>query len=214
MNDFLQAPAVEALPAAPALERFLFEQPWPLIALLALVAIIALLAFRARGQIRRGLAVAAVPLVLAGGVYLLASRVVTDREAILLQTRELIDSTARADTAALARILSDSATLRSEGAIRRVLPPVRDTGEILKQVDRYLAGQFVISHVSLPDRQAALDGPNTGRSQVRVAVESDTFSRTHYSWWRLHWERDTDGTWRCFEIEPLWIQLVGSAASN
>lgn len=214
MNDWLQAPTVEALPAAPAFERFLFEQPWPVSILLALLAILAWLAFRARGQRRRGSAVAAVLAALVLGVHALASSVTTDREAIVGRTVELIEATAAADVAALGGILASETTLRSEGAIRRVLPTIRGTGEILGQVERSLGNQFRVTSVSMPDRQATLDGPNAGRSQVRVAVEAEAFSRTHVSWWRLHWERGPDGAWRCFEIEPLWIQLVGSASGE
>ncbi|MCW5757931.1 MAG: hypothetical protein KIT54_11910 [Phycisphaeraceae bacterium] len=215
MNDFLQAPAIEALPAPPTIEHFLFEQPWPTMALLAILAILAWLLFRARKQQRLGVIVAVLLLACAGGIAILASRVTTDREVVLNRTVELIEATAKADTTALRDILDvDTAVLRSEGSIRRVLPPSRDTADILAQVDRYLKGQYSITSVKLPNRQATIDGRNTARSQVRVAVEADALSRTHYSWWRLHWARGTDGQWRCFEIEPLWIQFVGSSSGR
>lgn len=211
VNDFLQAPSIEPLPPTPLMERFLFEQPLLPVAILALLAIIAAVAFAKRRQRTRGLIVAGVLLALAAGVYLTATMVTTDRETLLDRTADLIGSTAQAQTAVLPAMLTEEASLRTAGDIARVLPSVDGRDRILALVDQYLQSRYRVSTWKILDQQATIDGPNVGRTLIRVGVESNGFSRTHYSWWRLHWERGPDGVWRCFELEPLWIQLVGSA---
>ena len=212
MNDFLQPPPIEPLPQVPLLERFLFEQPLLPAIILGLLAVVAFIAFSGSGRRKVGLGVAA-GLALAGGaVYTTATLVTTTREALLDRTELLIGSTASADTMALSRILTDDATLNSSGDLARALPPIDNVQSILDRVDQAMGREFAIDRWVIADRQATLDGPNTGRTLVRVGVDSNAFSRTHYSWWRLHWERGADGQWRCFEIEPRWLQFGGSAA--
>lgn len=211
MNDFLQAPNIERLPPSPLLERFLFEQPLLPVIVLGLLAAVALVAFSRRGQKKRGIAVAGVLAAVAGAVYLAATMVTTTRETLLERTRELIGATARADTGAVRALLTDDASLHTSGDIRRVLPPIDDVVALLDGVDQYLGREYRLSSWEILDQQATVDGPNVARTLVRVGVDGDVFSRTHYSWWRLHWTLGADGQWRCFEIEPRWIQFVGSA---
>ncbi|MEO1278914.1 MAG: hypothetical protein AAFV77_08165 [Planctomycetota bacterium] len=212
MNDLLQPPPIEPLPPAPLLERFLLEQPLLPAIILGLLAVVAFIAFSNSGKRKVGLAVAAGLVLAAGAVYLTATLVTTTRETLLERTAELIGSTASADTAALARVLTDDASLNSSGDLARTIPSIDNVPSILSRVDQALSREFVIDRWVLADRQATLDGPNTGRTLVRVGVDGSNFSRTHYSWWRLHWERGSDGEWRCYEIEPRWVQFVGSAA--
>lgn len=211
MNDFLQAPPIEPLPSAPLVERFLFEQPLLPVIVLALLAVVAVVAFLGRGQRKRGFLVAGVLAAVAGGLFVTATLVTTTRETLLERTRALIGATAGADTAGLRGLLTDDASLNTSGDIRRVLPPIESVPELLDQVDRYLGREYTLTGWEILDQQATVDGPNVARTLVRVGVDADAFSRTHYSWWRLHWTLDAGGQWRCFEIEPRWIQFVGSA---
>ncbi len=211
MNDFLQPPPIEALPPTPLLERFLFEQPLLPTAVLAVLAVIAAVAFLRRNQRKRGLIVAGVLAVVAGGVYLTATSVTTERETLLDRTEAVIGATAQAQGPILQDMLTENALLRTSGAIARVLPSVEGRDEIITKVEQNLGGRYRVTRWEILDRQATIDGPNVGRTLIRVGVEAEAASRTHYSWWRLHWERGPDGVWRCFELEPLWIQLVGSA---
>ncbi len=211
MNDMLQAPAIEPLPSAPLLERFLFEQPLIPVVVLAILAIVAAIAFASRGQRRRGLLIAVVLAAVAAGVYTAASVVTTERERMLERTAALIAATATVDTASLNRLLTEDASLRASGDIERALGSIEGLAEIMDQAEYRLQGRYRITDWEIHDRQATLDGPNVGRTLVRVGVDVESFGRTHYSWWRLHWERTPDGQWRCFEIEPRWIQFVGSA---
>jgi len=212
MNDLLQPPSIDPLPPSPLLERFLFEQPLLPAVILGLLAIVALVAFAGKGRRKPGLIVAGLLAVAAGAVYTTATMVTTTRETLLQRTESLIGATATADTGSLARMLTDDVVLNTSGDIARVLPSMDDGEAILGRVDQSLGNRFSIDHWTIADRQATLDGPNLGRTLVRVGVDAEVFSRTHYSWWRLHWVQDNDGQWRCFEIEPLWLQLVGSAA--
>ena len=212
MNDLLQPPNIEPLPPTPLLERFLFEQPLLPVALLILLGIMALVAFAGKGRRKRGLLVAAVLTVAAGAVYATATLVTTTREVLLERTRSLIEATAFADIDAVAEMLTDDALLNASGDLARVQPSIEGAPAILARVDQALGNRYSIDRWEIADRQATQDGPNLGRTLVRVGVDADAFSRSHYSWWRLHWERGTDDRWRCFEIEPLWIQFGGSAA--
>ncbi len=212
MNDFLQPPPIDPLPQAPLFERFLFEQPVLPAVVLGLLAVVAFIAFSNTGKRKVGLAVALGLALAAGAIYTIAALVVTPRETLLERTEQFIGAAATADTAALARILSDDARLNSTGDLARIQPSIDAIQPILDRVDQVVGRQFSIDRWVIADRQATLDGPNTGRTLVRVGVDSPTFSRTHYSWWRLHWERSDDGQWRCFEIEPRWIQFAGAAA--
>lgn len=211
MNELLQAPTIEALPPAPLLERFLFEQPLLPMAVLALLALIAVIAFASRNQRRRGVLVAVVLVALAGGVYLLATLVTTEREELLERTEALIGATANVDRAAMGGLLTEDASLRTTGALERVLASIDGRDSIISRASQSLEGRYRVNTWEILDRQATTDGPNVGRTLVRVGVDVDGFSRTHYSWWRLHWERGPDGQWRCFELEPLWILGGGSA---
>lgn len=209
MNEFLQAGNVEPLPAPPLLERTLFEQPLLAVLILLILAIIAAIAFARRNQRRRGWTIAGVLAAAAAGLYLLAALVTTERETLLDRTEGFVAATAQVDTALLNDLLSEDARLRSEGNIARAVPTIETRREIIDRAQRELQGRYHIKSWEILDRQATLDGPNVARTQVRVEVEADQFSRPHYSWWRLHWERGPDGQWRCFEVEPLWIQFLG-----
>lgn len=211
MNDMLQAGNIERLPPAPLLERFLFEQPLLPIAVLVLLALIAAIAFAGRSQRRRGLIVAGVLIALAAGVYLVSMLVTTDRETLLARTEVAIGSVALLDGGTMREVLTEDVYLRTAGAIARLQPSVEGRSEIIDLAERRLRGSYHVTDWKILDRQATIDGPNLGRTLVRVGVDADGISRTHYSWWRLHWERGPDGVWRCFELEPLWIQFAGSA---
>lgn len=211
MNDLLQAPTIDRLPAAPLLERFLFEQPLLPVAVLVLLAVIAVIAFAGRNQRRRGMMVAGVLVAGAGVIYLVSTLVTTEREELLQRTEVLIGATARVDSSVLADMLTADAAMRTSGGLSRWVPSIEGRAEIIDGASRNLQGSYRVREWEILDRQAAIDGPNVGRSLIRVGVEVDGFSRTHYSWWRLHWERGPDGQWRCFEIEPRWILGAGSA---
>jgi len=211
VNDLLQPPPIDGLPPAPLLERFLFEQPLLPLAVLGLLAVIAGIAFASRNQRRRGVLVAGVLVALAGGVYLMSTLVTTEREELLARTEVLIGATARVDSTVLRDILTENASLRTTGDIERVLASIEGRAEILSRAHQNLQGRYQVTQWAIVDRQATIDGPNVGRTLVRVGVDVEGFSRTHYSWWRLHWERGPDGQWRCFEIEPRWIFGAGSA---
>lgn len=211
MNDMLQAGNIERLPPAPLLERFLFEQPLLPIAVLVLLALIAAIAFAGRNQRRRGLIVAGVLVAVAAGVYLASMLVTTERETLLERTEVAIGSVALLDVGTMREVLTEDLYLRTAGAIARLQPSVEGRTEIIDLAERRLKGSYHVTDWKILDRQATIDGPNLGRTLVRVGVDADGISRTHYSWWRLHWERGPDGVWRCFELEPLWIQFAGSA---
>ncbi|GIW73734.1 MAG: hypothetical protein KatS3mg103_0256 [Phycisphaerales bacterium] len=210
MNDLLMPPPIDPLPAAPLWERWLFEQP--LVPALALVLLSGVcLAVLARRNRRAAVALAGVLLLAAGGLALSAHLVTTTRERLLSRTAQLVHAVARADASALGELLAEDAQLKASGDLGRVLPRIEGRQALIGRIEQDLGGRYALERWAVHDAQATVDGPNVARTQVRVAVQPRAFDRPHASWWRLHWTRDQLGRWRCFEIEPRWIQLVGSA---
>ncbi|MEO1007718.1 MAG: hypothetical protein AAFX79_04080 [Planctomycetota bacterium] len=209
MNDVIAPPSFDPLPSGPLLSRFVLEQPLlPAIALL-LVAIGVLLVQNRTGRLGARSLWALAPVALAGGVLAAGSLVQTERELLRERTRELIGAAADADTDRLRGLLAEDVSLEVSGAIARVLQRVSGREDMLSAVDARLERQYPIEDWSVYNLQASLDGPGVARTQLRVRVEIRG-SLAHGSIWRLHWERDGDGPWRCFELEPMWIQGVGS----
>ncbi len=203
------ADAVPALPAPPVLEHLLLEQPLGLVAALVFFALVAFIVLIRAGQDRRAVIIGASLLLASAAVYALASAVTTTREKLAKQTESLIAAATKADLGALDRMLAGDATLtfRSPG------PPLhRD--QILRLVEQYPGGKTPILAWSVEQMQAAIDGPNTARTQaqVRTEVEAYGYKGPISSWWRISWRQDA-GTdqWRILGIECLYIPGVTSA---
>lgn len=193
--------AVTPLPSPPFFERFVLENPWPAVILLALVGIAALAIFNARAKLKSGLAVGGVLFALAGGCFLAGVLVTTPREKLKQATRELVGATARVDRVELDRLLSDDLSVR-------VTRLSRSSGkrETMDAVETLLGRQYRVKEHSILEMQATLDGPRLGRTQVCVRIGSDYGLLP--SWWRVDWELGSEGVWRARRIEALWIPGV------
>lgn len=173
------APAVSPLPGPPLLDRLLYEMPWPSAIALVVVGIIVFTALNRSGRARLGGGILVGTIVLASGNVLLATFVTTPRETVTARSRELVHAVATVNSSAILAIVHPDGQLKE---------PVRgtrlDREQILHRV-REAIPPLGINSARVVESQAAIDGANVARTQVRVAVDSGTVPP--YSWWRLHW---------------------------
>lgn len=195
LPGILTGGGVTPLPKPPPLERYLFEQPLPSMILLGVVALVAVVVFQRRAQLRTGLIVAGGCLLLAGGAYALSRAVVTEREVLQRESLRLVRAVAEADTKYLERILHPEVDLVAN---RQFWGNLGRHG-IISRVNALLRNAEL--RAAVLDNQAVLDGPNVGRTQLRVRVQDPNYM--DLAWWRVDWRREPGGFWRVVRIERL-----------
>lgn len=202
----------QPLPRPPLLSHHVLEQPWPAAGALVIGGILAAWVLNQRARAKAGVVAGAALCLLAGAVLLAGAIITTTRETLIQQTRELIATTARADTTALDRLLARDVTFRLFTTDRRY---TRE--QLLDLVRRYPGELYPVESHREERAAASIDGPNAARTQVRVVTRSA--AATLYdlplgSWWRLDWRRDGDGAWRVTGIECLRIDGVPEGTSR
>lgn len=187
------------LPEAPLLDILLFEQPWILSLPLGVVAIVALFLMNARARLGRGLIIAGSLALLAAAVWVCAALVTTPREHIRRSTRILVDAVASADMPATDAILAPDVRIRYRGFEAPSRPA------LLLAIERAMGprGQYHLSSWRIAEIQATIDGPGLGRSQVLVRATHAQTAVPASAWVVLKWEREADGRWLCFAVEPI-----------
>jgi hypothetical protein len=198
------------LPAGPFFERLLFEQPFGLATGFALAAVVAFVALNRNGKARTAVLAAGACAALALGSHLLSTMVVTPREQIAAATRALVDATAKADIGALDPMLAPDVRFSSRLSLPGMsIPPSGfDKPTLLTAVSRLFGQAYPLKDHSVKEVQSSIDGPNSGRTQVKVWVQIEGIPNT--SWWLVRWRMDADGQWRATTIEPLDIPMFGS----
>lgn len=202
-----QNTTVAPLASPPLLPRLFLEQPLPVVLLLVVLAVAAFVVLNGRSKARQGMLGGAALVAAAAGVWLLARFVQTDREAIMAQTGRLVGSTVRSDTAAMDRILAADARLFPGVRIPMVDVPTQgwDKAGILKLAPENVS-RWQVEEAAVLEMQGRLDGPTSGRTQVRVRT---LVSRVPViSWWRITWRQGPDGAWTASAIEPLEISGI------
>lgn len=197
----------QPLPTAPLWETYLFEQPWPLVAILLVVALAVLL--KGRGRFRAAIPVAA--LSLAAGVFIASAMVTTAREKIRTSTKNLVEAVINCNTNVLDAELDPDAKLLSFQHGAGV-----GKEEIIAEVHRDFAkgGQFAIKDFGILELDASQDGQRVGRSLVKVRATSAALGVPVFSWWLLDYRLDSSGTWRVIRVEPQSISGVPDARSR
>jgi hypothetical protein len=201
--DQVGGASVPRLPASPLPGRWLFEEPLPLVFLLAAGAILAWFVLSRSGKNRAAIGVAAGLALLALGVYILASAVRTTREELIDRTRLLIDRAVKVDVGAVASMLDESFRVRPLGIGRQ---------ETLDRIARDLAGPYAVREYQINQALATVDGPGVARTQVHVmaTAKDAAYPGWQGSWWLLHWQKDSrDGQWRVVELEAQQIDFGG-----
>lgn len=198
----IEAPDFEPLPGPPLYERFLFEQPWPLIAVLLAVAVVGWWILAQRGRARASWVTPLVCLAAAAGVWLLATLVTTEREQLADRSRELVDALAEVDLNRVEGMLDSRVSLYLFDA-----PDGRNKQAILSAAEEYLGRRYTLVSHQVHDVRAQVRGQGLGRTQVRVEATAEGSRTPNMSWWQLDWVRSSpDEPWRVSAIEPLWIR--------
>jgi hypothetical protein len=185
----------------PMLENLFLESPWAVMAV-CLIAVVVLLIVWRQNQKKILALLALVPLVLAGGVWLLAGAVTTDREQLIQDTQDLVAATSPLDPAALDRLIDPTATVSGpDGSVwlnaNQLRPRLRSA----------------LSRVSLNDqrtRSIQAIAHDTGWGESTVIVRSDFSGGAPLNTgWHLSWHREpgTNGAWRVVEIR--WLRFQG-----
>ncbi|MEM9560850.1 MAG: hypothetical protein AAF995_11125 [Planctomycetota bacterium] len=182
------------LRAVPLLDRVL-DEPLLWSAGLVVLGLIALWALNRSGKVRAGLVAAGAALLSAGGLLLADALRTSPRERVMDASVGLVDAVASGDADA-ADALFDPSLVVSAG--RLPVPSARPV--LLRAVESFPAQASLTGH-RVSAVRASLTGPNTARSQVRVALEGDV---PRMSWWQLDWV-ERSGAWRLSRLEPLWI---------
>lgn len=191
---------VPALPAAPAWEVWLLETP--------LIVAGVLVALGVAGLVRRGRVwrSAGAALIAAGlGVYAAGFLIETPRETLVGRTHELVAAASSADAGALRGVLDEGAAVVAPRGRSRGFPVAYAGREaIIAAAVSRLPG-LGIGRVVVLEVRSAVDGPEVGRTHVRVRAEGEGGAWLGHAWWEIDWVRREAG-WLAAEIEPLWVQ--------
>ena len=187
------------LEGSPLWQRVLLEQPVLLGGPLIVLAIVAVFTFNARGDLKRGLLVGAAMLCAAGALWLLATLVTTDHERVRSATRRLVAAVATADIAAAGPLLTADIEIRYPGFSSP------DRQGVLEAIQRYMSagGEFHLATWGISEVQTGMDGRELARSQVLVRATPSRAGGPVSAWVLMKWEREGDGEWRCFAVEPI-----------
>ncbi len=189
----------------------LLEDPVFVIAGLVAAAVISGFLLNRAGRARAAVAIGAALLALAGGAYLLAAGVRTDRETVADATVELVEAVAHVDESALRRLLADGVRLRARAGIPGV--PVPELGlerdRIIDAVRAVMADYPITEH-DPHELSVAMTGPDAARSQLRVRVVAEGWNFAHNSYWRLDWRRDPQRGWQATFVTPWSMDGLGS----
>jgi hypothetical protein len=188
------------LPSPPLAERLLLENPVPAVLVALAAGFIAMWMLRRAGRKRTNLAAAGAGVALAAVAFAVGRMVETPREALKARTRALVEAVAEADSAALDDLLDRSVQVTLSGGGIRL--GNLDKREIIARAEDYMRGSYAVESWSVPTLQAAADGPEVGRTLLRVVVTPEATRFPTGSWWAIDWER-IGGAWRAVEIELL-----------
>lgn len=203
----LTIPSPQPLPSPPVWERYILEQPWPMVALLGIAMVVVFLkaSGKARTLVPPLLGLAAI------GVYVASTLVTTANEQIRESTRRLVDAVVGMNTTAVSAELDASAQLFSHWHNSGV-----DKDAILAEVERRFksGGENAIKEHDIIELSSSRDGTRVGRSLVKVRVVSAMGNVPVFSWWLLDYQRASDGRWLVVQIEPQSISFVNDSRAK
>ena len=196
--------AVPSLPDPPMIEHYLFESPGLGVVALVIIGIGAFVVLNRRAQPARGIAGGGVCVLLAAAWWATASLVTTPREVLIARSVVLVDLAGSGD--------SDEIALMLDEQIRVVA--WRDSAgreKLLDDLERVVRGRGGVESARVVASSGTLDGPNVGRTHVRIRVEASSLAPP-LSWWRIDWVLRGD-QWRAVRLEwldaPDWVRRSG-----
>ena len=183
--------------------RYLFEQPWPGVAMIGIAGIIVVVV----GLRSRGLGLAALGLVLllaSPGPWLLDRAVITERERVASAARRAVRYAGAGRVEPLGRLFAAGAVLTGpEGGTRHEIPAA------LERLGRFEAAGN-LEDCAVAEMAVRVDGRAVATSELTVSSTLEG-GRPLATRWRLHWRRGADGGWRI--VEAQWLELQGRAPS-
>lgn len=203
--SFLEIPDPTPLPGPDLVPRLLFESPLPLTLILVVGALVLYVVFNARARFKTGLVLAGACLLLAGGLWIMAALVKTEHEKMRDTARQLVDAVVAVDLVAMDEILAPDVRLSAVPTL-----PDLDKSAIIEAVGANLGPNrtFEVEEHSIQEIQTALDGPSSGRVQLRMRVQSRSMGFPNISWWALGLSQGSDGVWRVVSIRAMAIRGV------
>lgn len=187
-------------------QRFVLEEPWPLVGLLLLAGIVALVLLNQRARAGLGLVCLAVAAGLAAAVYAASAAVETTEEMLRDRTRALVAAALSDQPSTLARMLEEGAAVDVLGGSRRV---GRD--EIVTLVADWRA-RYPLRSWSMSDVRAVVDGESVARCQFRFSAEPEATRLPSGSWWIVTWRQGTGGEWLAWTISAQQIDGIGAGS--
>ncbi|MEM6749513.1 MAG: hypothetical protein AAF612_03495 [Planctomycetota bacterium] len=179
------------------LEHNLFESPWLII--VGLVVVFAVLRVLGRSLANKKLVWAShAPLLLAGGVALLAHFVETDAEKIDGWTGELLAATTVPDVAAMDRFIDPGAVIKDEKG---------DQLATWAGVKRTIQRDIFDGHGHTVDSVARASEAGVMAASVRIQSRIGSSEQVHPTRWEWVWKKGDDGRWRVVEFH--WVTYRG-----
>jgi len=204
------AAPVPRLPDPPFFAHYLLESPWFFAAGLVVAGVVAMLVLKRRGQPIEGTRALAAGFILGAIVAGVGTAITTEREALRLRTRELVDLAAEAKTTDLRDLLTEQAHI---GVFMSYFTGVRGREEVLGAVQLYLGDRYPLASHEVGPVQAVVDGPNIARTQVRVWVklhkDQQAYGGAIGAWFRIEWTRDSAGQWKAGVISIMQVDGAG-----
>ncbi len=200
---------VVRIPPAPLLERYLYEQPWSLMAVCIIAAVAAAYVFTQKRRARFAITAILVGLCLAGLNWLSATFVTTVRERCRELTKRVVAYTLAGDSASL------SPLLRSDVIVR---PFALSRERLLDAVSTRMRSTYAVNDSSILSLAATIDSPGAVRTQIhlRVTPQESLYAVPTGSWWILTWQRHEPGgpnAWLLTQIECQQIDGVGNPST-
>lgn len=190
-------------PQSPLLEHLLLEDPTWLVVALAGAGSVLLLWFTVRYN-SRGLVAGVALLLAAAGVYRLAGRIVTGREAITALSHEAVQSTVypTGDPARLRGLVDPAAGVF--GPDETLSVPWLNHEQIFAVVDRYYQQQSILGQAVTNTRAQTTDAGNgLVLVDVRTILKTANAHQAFKTRWLLTWGKNPQGHWIIKKIRWL-----------
>ncbi len=206
LDLFAPPPTLPSLPAPPALQHALFENPIPPV-IMAIALGLAAYAIASRLDRRKiGLVAVGGAVVLGGALVALSGAIQTNRERVQTRTRAIVGAIADVDIGAMDRILDPDARLF---AIGRGSGWSKDA--IMDWVTTNLGSRSIyeVEDHRVGEIQAEI-GPSGRIARTRVHVTITPAQGSPFGLiCMMTWQLVDAETWVLIEIEPLWLQGWG-----
>lgn len=202
-QGFSQFTDPDPLPTAPFFSRCFLESPLPTAIVLTVAAMIGWWLLQRASRVRGSWLFAAACVAFAGGTMLLAKLVVTQREALVQHTTDLVNAAINAQPDAVTPFLSEDVSLILLGNDQ----PNMNRDAIRRRIGNDNQIRSYVQNTHLRWVTAALDGPNTARTQCRV--DANIMDAPTPTTWMLHWSRrDERSPWQVRIIEAQQIGII------